>query len=117
MSKSKWIRGSAGLAAVLLIWSGAALAQNYQTPASPTPGNHTPANCDSKTSTPGGAKAPEKIHGQVTSVAPDQGKLTMRDTDGTTREFHAPKEILQQYKVGDQIQATLRPGQNCKPNA
>ncbi len=114
---SKWFHGSAVLAAGLLFWGGAALAQNSPAPVNPTPKNQTPANCDSKTSTPGGMKTPEKIQGQVTKVDPDQGKLTMRDTDGTVREFHAPKEVLQQYKVGDQIQAKLRPGDNCKPNA
>ena len=56
----------------------------------------------------GKAGAPEKVEGQVVKVDMDQGKLTVRASDGTTHEFQASKHTLQDYKVGDQIKAKLR---------
>lgn len=63
------------------------------------------------------AGAPKKMDGQVVQVDPDQGKLTVRESSGATHEFRAAPETLQSYKVGDRIQATLRPGQECKKSA
>jgi hypothetical protein len=117
MKMSRWIRGSIGVAVSLMLWGGPGLAQSNPAPANPTSAKQSPAPCDSRSSTVAGAKIPEKIQGQVIRVDPDQGKLTLQDTDGTVREFHASKEVVQQYKVGDRVVATLRPGQNCKPNA
>lgn len=59
------------------------------------------------------AGAPEKVEGQVVSVDPDQGKLTLRGADGTTHVFQASKETIQDYKVGDRIKAKLRPAKDC----
>ena len=87
-------RLAAGLLASVLLWSGTALAQGK------------PAGCEK-------AGAPEKVEGQVVKVDPDQGKLTVRETDGTTHVFEASKETLQGYNVGDQIKAKLRSAPNC----
>ncbi len=101
------------VAGALMLWGGAVLAQNAPAPANPTPDKERAANCQNKTQAQNGVKSPETIQGQVTNVDPEQGKLTMRSSDGTVRVFQAPKEVLQQYKVGDQIKATLRPSANC----
>ena len=61
----------------------------------------------------GKAGAPEKVEGQVVKVDMEQGKLTVRASDGTTHEFQASKETLQDYKVGDQIKAKLRSAPDC----
>ncbi len=108
-----WIRCSAGVAAGLLLWAGPALAQVQPAPANPAPASRPPANCGSNAATQGGMKTPETIKGQVTKVDPDQGKLTMRESDGKTVVFRAPKEVIARYKVGDQIQAKLRPSESC----
>jgi hypothetical protein len=89
-----WLRLSAGLAAAIMLWSGIALGQG------------TPTECGKK-------GAPEKVEGQVVSVDPDQGKVTLRADDGTTHEFQASKETLQDYKVGDRIKAKLRLTKEC----
>ncbi len=88
---------SAGFAAGIMLWSGAVLGQGK------------PAGCDQAK-----AGTPEKVVGQVVKVDPDRGKLTLRGTDGTTREFEASKETLQGYKVGDRIEARLRVPPNCQ---
>ena len=88
---------SAGFAAVVTLWSGAVLGQSK------------PAGCDQAK-----AGTPQKVEGQVVKVDPDRGKLTLRGTDGTTREFEASKETLQGYTVGDRIEAQLRLPPNCR---
>jgi len=88
---------SAGFVAGIMLWSGAVLGQSK------------PAGCDqAKTGTP------EKVEGQVVKVDPDRGKLTVRGTDGTTREFEASRETLQGYNVGDRLEAQLRLPPNCR---
>jgi ribosomal protein S1 len=51
---------------------------------------------------------PEMVEGQVTKVDMNQGKLTIRASDGTMHVFEASKETLEGYKVGDPIKAKLR---------
>ena len=63
------------------------------------------------------AGAPKKMDGQVVQIDPDQGKVTVRASDGATHDFRASPETLRSYKVGDRIQATLRPGQECQKSA
>ena len=53
-------------------------------------------------------KPPEKIEGQVTQVDPKSGTLTVRRPDGGTQQFRGSKETVQEYKVGDTIELTLR---------
>ena len=54
------------------------------------------------------SKAPQMIQGQITRIDPGQNRITIRGNDGTTHEFEASKETLQDYKVGDKIEARLR---------
>jgi hypothetical protein len=63
------------------------------------------------------AGAPKEMDGQVVQIDPDQGKVTVRASDGATHDFRASPETLRSYKVGDRMQATLRPGQECKKSA
>jgi hypothetical protein len=64
------------------------------------------------------AGAPKKMEGQVVQIDPEQGKVTVRESSGATHAFRASPETLRSYKVGDRIQAALRPGQEeCKKSA
>ena len=60
------------------------------------------------------AGAPTKLEGQVLKVDPDNGTVTIKEASGATYDFQAKAETLRNYKVGDRIAATLRPGQECK---
>ena len=57
---------------------------------------------------------PKNIEGQVVKVEPEQGKVSVRASDGTTHEFQASKETLQDYKTGDTIKANLRTAPKCE---
>ena len=91
-----WLQVTSGLAIGLLLWSGAALAQ-------------VKPGCDAQ----GRMKAPEKIEGQVVKVDTAQGKVTVREADGTVHEFQASTETLKDLKPGDQIGAKLREAPKC----
>lgn len=65
-----------------------------------------PANCDK-------ARVPEKVEGQVLRVDMTAGIVTVRAKDGTTHEFQASKETLQDLKAGDQIEMKLREAPKC----
>ena len=52
---------------------------------------------------------PDTVGGQVTKIDSSRNRVTMRDSDGTVREFEASKETLQGLKVGDRIEAKRRP--------
>lgn len=85
---------SGGLIMGVLLWSGTALPQSK------------PGDCDK-------VAAPEKVAGEVVKVDPNQGKLTLRGIDGTIHEFQVSRETLQEYKVGDRIEAKLRSRTDC----
>ncbi len=91
-----WLQVTSGLAIGLLLWSGAALAQ-------------VKPGCDAQ----GKVKAAEKIEGQVVKVDTAQGKVTVREADGTVHEFQASAETLKDLKPGDQIGAKLREAPKC----
>jgi Cu/Ag efflux protein CusF len=58
-------------------------------------------------------KTPEKVEGQVLKVDTAQGKVTVREPDGTVHEFQASAETLKDLKVGDKIEARLREAPKC----
>ena len=91
-----WLHGTVGLALAVVVWAGAALAQGK------------PA-CDPQ----GKVKAAKKVEGQVMKVDLPQGKVTVREADGTVHEFQASKETLQDLKPGDRIEAKLREAPKC----
>jgi hypothetical protein len=59
------------------------------------------------------AKAPERVEGQVVEMNATQEKIKVRDAQGATHEFQASAETLRDLKVGDKIEATLRPLPKC----
>jgi len=70
-------------------------------------GQSKPADCKNR------ASAPERVEGQVVNVDPAAGKVTIREKNGSTHEFQANKETLQDMKPGDQIEAKLREAPKC----
>lgn len=70
-------------------------------------------DCPQPSASPRTTPAPEKIEGKVVSVDPTGGKLTVQTPSGAMQEFRGPKEEIQNYKVGDQIEATLRSQPGC----
>ena len=91
-----WLRLAAGLAVGLTLWTGTALGQGR------------PA-CDPQ----GKVKTAEKIEGQVIKIDIPQGRVTVREADGTIHEFQASAETLQDLKVGGRVEAKLREAPNC----
>jgi len=85
-----------GVVASGLLWSGGAMGQAK-------PG------CDPKTQ----AGSPEKVAGEVVKIDQAAGKITIKEADGKTYEFHAHKDTIQDLKVGDRLEAKLRPTANC----
>jgi hypothetical protein len=59
------------------------------------------------------AQTPEKVEGQVMAVDQNAGRITVRDKNGTTHEFQANRQTLQDMKPGDQIEAKLREAPKC----
>jgi Cu/Ag efflux protein CusF len=80
-----WNGVSAGVAAGLVLWTAAAFAQATP-PAGP----------------------PERVDGQVVKIDHQSKKVTVQ-SGGTTYEFQASDETLKDLKVGDRIEAKLRP--------
>jgi len=82
----------AGLVAAGSMWSGSAMGQTK-----PACNPHI-----AKGSTP------EKVSGQVVKVDHPTNRVTIKEADGKTYEFTADKETLQNLKLGDRLEATLR---------
>jgi len=92
----RWTAVAAGLSVTIVLWSGYALGQ-----AKPP--------CDPQ----GRVMTPQKVEGQVVKLDPGQNKITVRETNGTTHEFQASAETIQDLKVGDRIDANLREAPKC----
>jgi Cu/Ag efflux protein CusF len=91
-----WRALSASFVAASLLGSGVALGQQP-----------TPEACAAHEKAK--AVAPQKVEGQVTKVDAASGKITIQAADGKVHEFQASKETVQSMKVGDRIEANLRP--------
>lgn len=59
------------------------------------------------------AKAPARVEGQVVEMNATKESVKVRDSAGATHEFQASAETLRDLKVGDRIEATLRPLPKC----
>jgi hypothetical protein len=59
------------------------------------------------------AKAPERVEGQIVEMNATQERIKVRDASGATHEFQASSETLRDLKIGDRIEATLRPLPKC----
>ena len=92
----RWAPVAAALTITLTLWSGSASGQ-------------AKSACDPQ----GRVMTPQKVVGQVVGVDTAQGKLSVRETDGKVHEFQASKETLQDFKVGDRIEANLREAPKC----
>jgi Cu/Ag efflux protein CusF len=57
---------------------------------------------------------PHKVEGRVVKVDMDGGKLTLQEANGKTFEFQAPKDVLQDKKVGDRLEINKRLPDGCK---
>jgi hypothetical protein len=89
-----WARLLVVVVAGVMFWSGTA------------PGEAKSPDC-------GKAGAPEKVEGKVVKLDLDQGKVSVRESDGKIHVFEASKETLQGFKVGDPIKAKLRSAPDC----
>lgn len=99
-----WKALTAIFAAILLLSGGPAFAKEKKT---------IKADCDqTQPSASVGAKsnAPQRIEGEITKVDTSSGTVSVRGSDGAIHEFHAHPEDLQTFKVGDRLEAKLRPG-------
>ena len=92
-----WLSASAILITGAMLWSGTALGQAS-----------TKSGCDAMK-----AGAPHKVEGQVVNVDANNGKVTVKTSDGKTHDFQASRETIRDYKVGDKIEAQLRDAANC----
>ena len=90
------LRLSIGVVLGLMLWT--AMAHGQARPA-----------CDQQ----GKVKTPETIAGEVTKVDVAQGRVTMRQSDGTVHEFQASTDTLKDLKVGGRVEARLRKAPNC----
>jgi hypothetical protein len=90
----RWLLTSSALATGALLTAGLAFGQSKE-------------DCMKRTQTP------ERVEGQVVAVDQTAGKVTIRDTKGTTHEFQADRETLQDMKPGDRIEAKLREAPKC----
>jgi hypothetical protein len=61
----------------------------------------------------GKVKTPERVGGEVTRVDMAQGRVMVRESNGTLHEFQASKETLQDIKDGGRVEAQLREAPNC----
>ena len=61
----------------------------------------------------GRAQAPERVEGQVVSVDQNAGRVRIKEKNGSTHEFQANRETLQDMKPGDQVEAKLREAPKC----
>ena len=59
------------------------------------------------------AQTPEKVEGQVMAIDQNAGRIIVREKNGTTHEFQANRQTLQDMKPGDQIEAKLREAPKC----
>ena len=91
-----WLRLSIAVVLGLMLWT--AIAHGQARPP-----------CDQQ----GKLKTPETVAGEVTKVDAAQGKVTVRQSDGTVHEFQASPETLKDLKVGGRVEAKLREAPNC----
>lgn len=95
----------AALLAALVMFAGAAFSQTQV----PDPGQTQPTN---KVCTGARADAPKKLEGKVVKIDHDRGTLTVRTHDGKMQDFEGSRATVRDYKLGDELEATLRP-QKC----
>src|SRR5688572_6251709 len=96
--------GAALLAAVVM-FAGAAFSQTQV----PDPSKTQPTN---EVCTGARADAPKKLEGKIVKIDHARGTLTVRTHDGKLQDFEGSRDTVREYKLGDELEATLR-AQNC----
>lgn len=59
------------------------------------------------------AKAPEMVTGQVVEISATGDRIRVRDTAGAQHEFETSQQTSRDLRVGDRIEARLRPLPKC----
>jgi hypothetical protein len=59
------------------------------------------------------AKAPQMVVGQVVEISATGDRIKVRDTAGAQHEFQTNQETTRDLRVGDRIEAKLRPMAKC----
>jgi hypothetical protein len=59
------------------------------------------------------AQAPQRVAGQVVEISATGDRIKVRDTGGAQHEFQTTQETTRDLKVGDRIEASLRPLPKC----
>lgn len=59
------------------------------------------------------AKAPQMVSGQVVEISATGDRIRVRDTSGAQHEFQTTQETSRDLRVGDKIEAQLRPLPKC----
>lgn len=59
------------------------------------------------------AKAPQMVTGQVVEISATGDRIRVRDTAGAQHEFVTSQETSRDLRVGDRIEARLRPMPKC----
>ena len=92
-----WLWLSLGLAAIgIMLWTTTALGQ-------------VGAACEPQAR----MKTPARVEGEVTKIDAAQGRVTVRESNGTIHEFMASKKTLEDLKVGGRVEAKLRDAPKC----
>jgi len=93
---NRWLLLSGGFVSAALLSAGLAFGQTATQPK---------ADCVKG--------APKKVEGQVVSVNPEAGTMVVREKNGKTHEFQVSKEMANDMKPGDQIEANLSKEHKC----
>ena len=94
---NRWLLISGGFVSAALLTAGLAVGQTTQP----------------KAATECVKGAPKKVEGQVVSVNPEAGTMMVREKNGKTHEFQVSKEMANDMKPGDQIEANLSKEHKC----
>jgi hypothetical protein len=95
---NRWLLLSGGFVSAALLTAGLAFGQTATQPKSAT-------ECVKG--------APKKVEGQVVSVNPEAGTMTVREKNGKTHQFQVSKEMANDMKPGDNIEANLSRESRC----
>lgn len=59
------------------------------------------------------AKAPQRVEGQIVEMSATGDRIKVRESNGGVLEFQTSAETTRDLKIGDKIEATLRPLPKC----
>lgn len=97
----------AALAAVAILWTGAAGAQTSAPATKDCPQPSASVGTHAK------AGAPEKIEGEIVNIDEQSNMVTIRANDDATHRFRASRDDINTFKKGERIEAKLRAQAGC----